>query len=216
MSTLSTKLTSPQDQEAILKEPIRIIRNWNDIKLGHSLKDFYCPMLTKRLKLTLNSLVTVENQNMLQPTLAKDDFPPTMSLAQKCEKFSCTLMAKGTFLESVQSVRGENDFEGISFSIVHSGSLDTKDEGSEDEESNKDRDIETLEVKADSKRETYHMLQESRMPLAVMITTTFGLITAMLNGISIKTTPQYDTHQEIVANLLSKSLFAMFQSQHQR
>ena len=106
MSPLLTKSTSPQIQEAILKEPIRIIENWKDIKLGHSLKDFYCPTLTKLLQLTSVMNRSIEDQNMLKPTLATDDCPPTLFLKQNVDdEFSCTLIARGNFLENIQMHR---------------------------------------------------------------------------------------------------------------
>ena len=51
ISLLASKSTSPQIQEAILKDPIRIIKDWKDIKLGHSLEDFYYTTLAKLLNL---------------------------------------------------------------------------------------------------------------------------------------------------------------------
>ena len=202
MSLLSTKSTSPQIQEAILKEPIRIIKNWKDLKLGHSLKDFYCPTLTRLLKLTSLKDRSVEDQNILQPALAKD--PPTMSLTQKGdEEFTCKLIARGNFLENIQLHATENEFKGIPFdgeSSTHfvNGLLNMRGE-----------DSEMLFLKTGCNRETYQKLQEyqtGQMPLALKIVTTFGFIMAIVKDITGGKTASFDNTQETVANLLQKSL----------
>ena len=46
LSLLSPELTTPQVQEAILKEPSRAIRAIDDLKKGHSLEDYYLAHIT--------------------------------------------------------------------------------------------------------------------------------------------------------------------------
>ena len=115
LSMLPSESTTPQLQEAILKEPSRAIRAVEDIVEGHSLEKYYCAHISRVQKMILHQRRTVETENLLQPSLSGDPLG-MVKKDQTTGEFSCVLLLHGSFLQ-IEMAEGLNDFGGLPFTV---------------------------------------------------------------------------------------------------
>ena len=113
MSLLATEKIATSVQEAILKEPLRRIKELGDVTKGHNLLDYYTANLASINRLPQTAPRNMESRNMLQPTQTGEG----LLLVQESEEGRCifTLKVTGSFLMSVQLDAGTNDFKGLPF-----------------------------------------------------------------------------------------------------
>ena len=122
LSILPPQSTTPQVQEAILKEPLRTIEGIEDLKKGHSLEDYYCAHITSLLKVPLHDLTTIETKNLLQPTQSGKAY--AMVKKKLSGGFSCALMLEGSFLQ-IQMGSDQNDFRSLPLTAESTETLST-------------------------------------------------------------------------------------------
>ena len=122
LSILPPQSTTPQVQEAILKEPLRTIEGIEDLKKGHSLEDYYCAHIPSLLKVPLHDLTTIETKNLLQPTQSGKAY--AMVKKKLSGEFSCALMLKGSFLQ-IQMDAEINNFQGLPFASSSTAIIST-------------------------------------------------------------------------------------------
>ena len=115
LSLLSPELTTPQVQEAILKEPSRAIRALDDLKKGHSLEDYYLAHITTLHKMPSKDRITMDAKNLLEPSLSAKAF----AFVKKEVKggFSCGLILKGSHLH-IQMSENFDTVEGLPFTTL--------------------------------------------------------------------------------------------------
>ena len=112
---LPPEFTTPQVQEAILKEHLKTVNGLEDIKRGHSLEGYYCARITSLLKMPLQNKNKIDTKNLLQPDLI--DKPYAIVTKEKSGEFSCVLMLKGSFLQ-IQMAAEFNNFQGLPFTAA--------------------------------------------------------------------------------------------------
>ena len=174
--------------------------------------NFYIPKLTAQLKLTRTNChdVIEEAENVLKPSLSEESSSTIFEMKENEDNtFSCQLFATGSFLSNVQIGAKENNFQEILFNYaIPSHISEDKDEDEdEDEDENNNVNQETLIMSGQCSAETQKSLKD-KLPFALKIATTFGLVTAMVKQIISPPSPlPPDARQcETIATLLQKSL----------
>ena len=119
---LPPESTTPQVQEAILKEPSRRIKGLADVKGGHGLEDYYCTHMTSLHKFPTKDRISVDSKNLLQPTQSGK---PYITVTKKLsDEFSCALMLEGSFLQ-IQMAAELNDFQGLPLTAASAAIVST-------------------------------------------------------------------------------------------
>ena len=101
LSLLESAKMTAQIQEAILKEPMRRVKNTSDISKGHNLEDNYCANLITILKLSSRSKRTPDCNNLLKPE-STDETARLIFTKRQEGTVGCTLLVSGSFLQNVQ------------------------------------------------------------------------------------------------------------------
>ena len=119
LSTLTPDATTPQVQEAILKETLR--SGLEDIMGGHSLEKYYCAHITSLYKLPLHRLNKVDTKNLLQATQSR-----ASALVRKGQnsEYSFALMVRGSFLQ-IQMGSDQNDFSSVPLTARSTATVST-------------------------------------------------------------------------------------------
>lgn len=120
---LPPEFTTPQVQEAILKEPSRKIKGLADIKGGHGLEDYYCAYITSLHKIPLQNKKMIDTKNLFQPS-TKSGIAFAMVRKETSGEFSCALMLKGSFLQ-IQMAANVNTFQGLPFAATSTAIVST-------------------------------------------------------------------------------------------
>ena len=113
ISNLSSESTTPQIQEAILKDPLRTVKGSTDITVGHSLESFYHAHITRLQRLPPEDKRAMVSQNLLKPSLSDSD-KPYAAIRKDGGKFCCVLLLKGSFLQ-IQMSSDRNNFQPLPF-----------------------------------------------------------------------------------------------------
>ena len=122
ISMLPPEFTTPQVQEAILKEPSRRTKGLGDIKEGHGLESYYCASITSLNRMLLQNRIKVDTKNLLQPTKTGEPFAAVRK--EISGEFSCALMLKGSFLQ-IQMAADVNNFPGLPFTATSTAIVST-------------------------------------------------------------------------------------------